>query len=529
MEDAWPSNGLAHEVRKTKRKSTSHRYCCVFKCHRREGVDENVKFYRFPSKPYERDRRRRWINAVRRVSPDGEAWEPTENTRICSLHFVGNQSSNIEKHPGYIPTLFPRDYLMQEPKVPQDSLSRFKRWNGRHISTVARQQSEQQLENSETYSSIDTCCDTPGYDAYDLNPACEKETQTEPRGDVCWRLTLFLGISEDGCASTMVSHAALQDSSHLTKPSTSSHSVGPDARDCVFLGCDSAFATKRAIPDLCGVSDKVFALLLSLIPRVAERSDFVTAENKLLLFLVKMKHGVPFRMLGVLFGLHETTASRIFHAILGTLCRATRSWVYKPPLDVIKATSPACFRAHYPDCTMIVDCTEVKTEVPPEIRQTHNLYSTYKSGYTLKFLVAIAPNGMTIFKSEAFGGHSSDADISIRSGFLNLVGPGDVILADKGFPGIRASVTDKDAVLVMPPFSCGGIPFTPEEVDDTYHIWNVRVHVERAIQRLKIFGILTNRIPISLIPAMSHVFHMCCVLANLQPHILKKEDSESTL
>lgn len=253
----------------------------------------------------------------------------------------------------------------------------------------------------------------------------------------------------------------------------------------------------------------------------------MTLENKLLPFLMKLKHGISFRVLGVLFGLHETTVSRIFHAVLGTLSYATRHWIYKPSLDAIRATAPPCFRLHYPNCTMIVDCTEVKTEAPPEVRQKHVCFSSYKNGYTLKFLLAIAPNGMIVFRSAAFGGRYTDTDITVLSGFLDLISTDDVILADKGFPGIRASVTQKDAVLVMPPFSSGNIPFTLEEIDDSYHISNVRVHVERAIQRVKIFAILRNRIPVSLIPAMSQVFHMCCVLANLQPHIVKNEKIES--
>ncbi|XP_064469947.1 uncharacterized protein LOC135384684 [Ornithodoros turicata] len=283
----------------------------------------------------------------------------------------------------------------------------------------------------------------------------------------------------------MVSHTCVKEASTTGVAETSSHSVGPDGRTCVFLDYDSAFATKRALLNLCGVNEAVFALLSSLLPLARERSANLTLENKLLIFLMKMKRGISFRVLGVQFGMHETTASRIFHAVLGILSHATLSWIHKPSLETICATSPPCFREHYPDCTMIVDCTEVKTEAPPEIRQKHNLFSSYKNGYTLKFLVAIAPNGMVIFKSAAFGGQCTDTDITVRSGFMTLVSAGDIILADKGFPGIRASVTETNATLLMPPFSCGNIPFTPEEIDDVYHISNVRVHVERAIQRLK--------------------------------------------
>lgn len=45
-----------------------------------------------------------------RFSDDGSDWMPSKNSRICSDHFVNNEPSNIESHPGYIPTQFPLVY-----------------------------------------------------------------------------------------------------------------------------------------------------------------------------------------------------------------------------------------------------------------------------------------------------------------------------------------------------------------------------------------------------------------------------------
>lgn len=109
----------------------------------------------------------------------------------------------------------------------------------------------------------------------------------------------------------------------------------------------------------------------------------------------------------------------------------------------------------------------------------------------------------------------------LESGFLDIICQNDVILADKGFPGILAGVVGKSAALIMPPFSTGSRPFTPQELKQTYNVAQVRIHVERVIQRIKIHGIFVNRVPISLIPAMSGIFHMCCVLANLQSSIIQ--------
>lgn len=297
--------------------------------------------------------------------------------------------------------------------------------------------------------------------------------------------------------------------------------VGQDTRSCFFGGYDTLSLTPGAISDLCGVDEKVFSLLLSMLPQVRDKASDVSLPNKLVIFLVKIKHGMPFSAIAVLFAIHETTASRIFHSVLGTLAHATQKWIYKPHLRVIRETMPECFKLNYPECTLIVDCTELRTETPSEVRQQHVLYSSYKNGFTLKFLVAIAPSGLIVYKSQSFGGRCSDAHIVLDSDFLDIIEEGDVILADKGFPGIRAGVAGKSAVLIMPPFSTGNQPFSREQLKQTHDIAQVRVHVERMIQRIKTHGILQHRIPISLIPAMSKIFHMCCVLANLQSPIIQ--------
>uniref|UniRef100_A0A6G5A097 Transposase Helix-turn-helix domain-containing protein n=1 Tax=Rhipicephalus microplus TaxID=6941 RepID=A0A6G5A097_RHIMP len=127
--------------------------------------------------------------------------------------------------------------------------------------------------------------------------------------------------------------------------------------ECVFGGFDTVSLTPGAVKDLCGVCDNVFALLLSLLPEVRDKTTDVSLPNKLLIFLFKMKHGLPFSVIAVLFGIHETTASR--------------KWIYKPQMHVIKDACPECFKINYPDCTVIVDCTEVRTETPSEVRQQH--------------------------------------------------------------------------------------------------------------------------------------------------------------
>lgn len=186
---------------------------------------------------------------------------------------------------------------------------------------------------------------------------------------------------------------------------------------------------------------------------------------------------------------------------------------------------PQSFEEDYPNCRFIIDCTEIKTETPPKVEQRNLMYSYYKGTYTLKFLIGISPNGAVTFLSKAFGGRTSDSTITVESVFLEHLQPGDCVLTNKGFPTIKTTLAEKNAVLVMPPFSKGAGQFSVQEIAETYLIARCRIHVERMIQRVKIYNILNHRVPVTLIPYMDKVFHMCCVLANYQPYIIKPEQA----
>lgn len=159
-----------------------------------------------------------------------------------------------------------------------------------------------------------------------------------------------------------------------------------------------------------------------------------------------------------------------------------------------------------------------------ERRQTwiqNLMYSNYKGTYTAKFLIGIAPNGVITFMSRAYGGRATDAFITVDSGLFSLLEPEYVVLADKGFPGVRIDAAEANAILVMPPFSSGG-NFTAEEMAETYKVASVRIHVERMIQRVKNFNIVNVRLPLELHDHIDRVMHVICILVNLQSGIFRR-------
>jgi hypothetical protein len=97
---------------------------------------------------------------------------------------------------------------------------------------------------------------------------------------------------------------------------------------------------------------------------------------------------------------------------------------------------PHLFKEAFPNCCCIINCTEVKCEHPSNVEQQVQMWSNYKSSFTIKFLIAIAPCGLITFLSQAYGGRATDSFITVDSGLLKLLEPNDVVLANKGFPQI---------------------------------------------------------------------------------------------
>ena len=184
-----------------------------------------------------------------------------------------------------------------------------------------------------------------------------------------------------------------------------------------------------------------------------------------------------------------------------------------PPRQLLNQTMPGQFH-RMRNLRFIIDCTEIHVESPSRMSAQSSLYSNYKHHTTVKFLVAISPTGLFTYVSDAWGERVSDREITQRSGFLELLEKGDLVLADKGFT-VGDLVNKQGAFLNIPPFLVNK-QFTVEEVHRTKIIAEVRIHVERAIGRAKEFHILDGVMPLNLKKMIGPIFKACCWLSNLQ-------------
>ena len=72
----------------------------------------------------------------------------------------------------------------------------------------------------------------------------------------------------------------------------------------------------------------------------------------------------------------------------------------------IKANEIICreLKELYPNTRVIIDCTEIKTQQPSSLVLNSQMCSSYKSSYTFKCLLGIAPYGAVTFVSPLYTG-----------------------------------------------------------------------------------------------------------------------------
>ena len=193
-----------------------------------------------------------------------------------------------------------------------------------------------------------------------------------------------------------------------------------------------------------------------------------------------MKTGLFYSSLGVLFGVRRTTIANIFISTLHHLALTTANLIFWPSKAQVQSTMPKCFYPDYSDTRVIIDCTEFRIECPAGVDNRIFTFSRYKKGYTAKILIAITPGGFICLKSKVNGGRTTDSQLTVEFGMIDLLEEGDVALADKGFPEIRKMIdkSGKSALVVLPPYLENKKEFCKKETDETYKIARVRIHVQ---------------------------------------------------
>ncbi|KAK7882981.1 hypothetical protein WMY93_029155 [Mugilogobius chulae] len=136
----------------------------------------------------------------------------------------------------------------------------------------------------------------------------------------------------------------------------------------------------------------------------------ISLIDQLLLTLMKLRLNCGVLDLATRFNCSRATVTNVFITISCALYDILYVGMMenKIPSRLKNQTSlPDCFQA-FPNCRIVLDCTEVAVSNTESLDTQSHLYSHYKGGTTLKALIGVAPNGIITFASDLYGGSTSD-------------------------------------------------------------------------------------------------------------------------
>ncbi|XP_003449413.4 uncharacterized protein LOC100695668 [Oreochromis niloticus] len=268
-----------------------------------------------------------------------------------------------------------------------------------------------------------------------------------------------------------------------------------------------------------GIPLETFNTLVSTLEGYDNNEFTMPVRDQVLMTLMKLKSNRVIGDLSRQFHISQSMASKIILHWLDKLEEVFRPLIPWLPRETIQATMPAAFKKTFPNTTCIIDCSETLLQKPRNLGSRRQSYSHYYSHNTVKYLVAVAPSGLIMFVSAAYGSQCSDKFITMDSGILTYLKPGDEVMADGGLT-IKDLLFEREVGLVIPSFTKNRGQLTEEQVTDTRRIANVRIHVERAIRRLKVYKILSQIVPISMAPKIDKILRICAALVNLREDLI---------
>lgn len=206
---------------------------------------------------------------------------------------------------------------------------------------------------------------------------------------------------------------------------------------------------------LTGLTSAIFSWVMDKIKcTVSEQVRNLKLEDHLLLVLMKLRLGLSNRDLAFRFNILESSLSQILRSWIPVMAAVLKPLIKWPSKGAVLKNMPKSFKNNFKRCRCIIDCTEIFIERPSDLTARAQKWSNYKHNNTIKYLVGITPAGAVSFLSSGWGGRASDKQITLESGFLSELEPGDCILADRGFL-IRDELAAYGATLSIPSFTKG--------------------------------------------------------------------------
>jgi hypothetical protein len=209
--------------------------------------------------------------------------------------------------------------------------------------------------------------------------------------------------------------------------------------------------------------------------------DLSTADP-VLLTVVWLRQYPTNEVLGFLFGVSDSTASRARTRCLPVLERAGRDTMRMPDPGAGRRKRLPALLKDTPGLAVVIDSFEQRTQRPK--RRQRAYYSGKKKAHTLKSQVAVdEETGRIVDVSDSVPGRWADIKLLKRSRLMKRLPAGVGGIGDLGYTGIR----DVHPSGACPRRKPRGKPRPPEDVRYNRAFSRRRIVVEHAIGRLRRF------------------------------------------
>ncbi|XP_065293901.1 uncharacterized protein [Dermacentor albipictus] len=527
--------------------------CVAFGCRSYYYGKGNTNFFRFPSARVSADRRSLWTAAVKRLNPDGTPWQPTAHSRICGAHFITGRPSKCATHPDYVPSLFTYRRAGSDADVRRHDRAAQRRERKR-ASATASESSEVDpgtvqgnaqplavIQEAEVPIQPSGSAAGPTQNTPEPNPlgSGEGDIQMDLAGEDTAPVTLqtsVIGSQASTSTGTQRETALLHQKIASLERRNMWLEMKLDEANSRILTLNTIRLSAKKCTFYTGLPNYgVFRSLFEYFEPRASKMSYWGAERNIkskvpgrprerelevefFMVLVRLKTGMPGEEVARNFLMSTSHVSRIFATWVNFLEHELEARMQMPTREMIAPHLPGCFRG-FENTRLVLDATEVRIQRPSSLSAQRQTFSTYKHYNTYKVLLGCTPDGYIAYVSRLWGGSVSDKTMLQCSGLLDRMDPGDAIMVDKGFtfPYLPPGIT-----VFRPPFrEQHESQMTPEAVERTRRIACARVHVERAIGRIKTFQILSKPFPISMIDIAEQVFRVCCFLCNFKRPLIK--------
>lgn len=214
--------------------------------------------------------------------------------------------------------------------------------------------------------------------------------------------------------------------------------------------------------------------------------------NQILMSVIWLRQYPTNELLGYLFGVSDSTASRVLARVLPLLEAAGRDTMRMPDPSKKHRKTRDELLATTPDLAVIIDSFEQRVQRPQKHQDADGFYSGKKKQHTLKVQVAVdEETGAVCDVADSVAGPTADITLLAQSELLQRLPDGVGAIGDLAYVGIAA--LHPQGLGASPRRKPRGKDRPPEDVCFNQAFSRRRIRVEHTIGRMRRYQCLSQQ------------------------------------